>query len=229
MSMLLARGLAASVLLLPALASAEVFINELHYDNASTDVGEFVEVVATAGENLSLYSLYFYNGGTGALSTSTSPNPQSLVAGSSVTCGATVQMSVLAPNQIENGGPDGIALVGPDGVVQFLSYEGQFAGTAGPASGMTSLDIGVAETGSTLAGSSLQLGGNGTGYDTFSWNGSATETPGACNNAQTFGTPVDDPPTLDGSTPANGTMDVLVSSDIELEFSEPVTTTATLS
>ncbi|TQU90016.1 ribonuclease, partial [Xanthomonas perforans] len=45
-------------------ANAAVFINELHYDDAgaSGDSGEGVEVVATAGESLSGYRIYLYNG-----------------------------------------------------------------------------------------------------------------------------------------------------------------------
>ena len=45
-------------------ANAEVFINEFHYDDATSsgDVGEKIEVIATAGENLSTYRIYLYNG-----------------------------------------------------------------------------------------------------------------------------------------------------------------------
>ena len=43
-------------------ANAEVFINELHYDNAGADSGEAVEIVATAGESLSGYRVWLYNG-----------------------------------------------------------------------------------------------------------------------------------------------------------------------
>src|SRR5690606_28463615 len=78
------RALGVRGLLVPVVGSAEVFINELHYDNAGADVGEAVEVVATAGEDLSQYSLYFYNGSTGGLSTATSPNPQAIGAGATV-------------------------------------------------------------------------------------------------------------------------------------------------
>ena len=41
-------------------ASADVFINELHYDDATSsgDTGERIEVVATAGETLSAYRIY---------------------------------------------------------------------------------------------------------------------------------------------------------------------------
>ncbi|MBJ7515994.1 MAG: hypothetical protein JHC82_07090, partial [Stenotrophomonas sp.] len=51
--------LAAGCLLALAIspARAEVFINELHYDDSTPagDVGEAIEVVATAGEDLSGY------------------------------------------------------------------------------------------------------------------------------------------------------------------------------
>ena len=61
------RGLAALALcaaLSPLGARAEVFINEIHYDDstASGDTGERIEVMATAGESLSGYRIYLYNG-----------------------------------------------------------------------------------------------------------------------------------------------------------------------
>src|SRR5690606_37290805 len=191
----LGRALGVLGLLVPVVGSAEVFINELHYDNADADVGEAVEVVATAGEDLSQYSLYFYNGSTGGLSTATSPNPQAIGAGATVSCGADVRIAVVTPNQIENGAQDGIAPVAPRGaVVQFLSYEGTLVANAGPASGMGSTDIGVMESGGTPVGSSLQLAGNGTVPADFSWQEAAAATFGGCNTGQTFGTPVDNPP-----------------------------------
>lgn len=207
-------------------AAAEVFINELHYDDADADSGEAVEVVATAGEDLTAYGLYFYNGGTGGLSTATSPNPQTIGAGNTINCGADIKIAVVSPNQIENGANDGIALIGPGNtVVQFLSYEGTLTANAGPANGQTSTDIGVSEPGTTPEATSLQLGGNATTYSGFNWNSSATSTFGACNNGQTFGTPVDNPPQLTASTPANGASGVAVGSNIALTFSEAVTTT----
>ena len=216
------RGLAALALLLPLAAHGEVFVNEIHYDNDGADSNEFVEVVATAGEDLSQYALYFYNGNTGGLSTSTSPNPQSLAAGQSVTCGTAVRIAVLSPNQIENGGPDGIALVGPGAsLIQFLSYEGSFAANAGPASGSTSIDIGVSEPGTTPVGQSLQLSGSGASYPDFTWQAPATATPGTCNTGQSFGAAVDVAPTLAGSNPVDGG-ELVINASLSLTFSEPV-------
>jgi hypothetical protein len=70
---------------------------------------------------------------------------------------------------------------------QWLSYEGTFAATDGPASGLTSVSIGVEETGTTPIGQSLQLAGSGAGYSDFLWQAPADDTPGQLNNGQSLG------------------------------------------
>jgi len=40
----------------------QVFVNELHYDNAGTDAGEAIEVAGPAGTDLAGWSLVLYNG-----------------------------------------------------------------------------------------------------------------------------------------------------------------------
>lgn len=161
------------------------FINELHYDNDSSDTGEAVEIAGTAGLNLNGYTLVFYNGNGGAIYKSQ-------------------DLSGMLPDQdngygtlsfevsgIQNGAPDGLALVDPAGaVIQFLSYEGTFTAVEGPAAGMESTDIGVAEPGNTSAGYSLQLAGEGSFYEDFSWTGPITNTFGAVNTNQKFVQPV---------------------------------------
>jgi endonuclease I len=214
------RALGALALLVPTLASGDVFINEIHYDNTGTDVGEAIEVVATGGEDLSLYSIVLYNGNGGATyDTDTVPT------GANVNCGATVRIAVVAPGQIQNGNPDGIALVGPGGVLvpgQFLSYGGSFVATNGPANGLASTDIGVAEAGTSAVGLSLQLGGGpSSAYAGFQWNGSADDTFGACNNNQNFGTPVDNRPEVVSAAPTGPDL-APVDSVITLQFSESV-------
>ena len=60
-----------------------------------------------------------------------------------------------ATDGIQNGSPDGIALVRPDGTVaEFLSYEGGMTAVGGPANGMAAVDIGVFES-SAPVGQSL--------------------------------------------------------------------------
>ena len=109
-----------------------VFINEFHYDNEGTDTGEFVEVAGPAGTSLSGWSIVLYNGNGGA--------PYD-----------TIDLSGAIPDQdhgfgtlhfeatgLQNGSPDGLALVNPsNGVEQFLSYEGSLGAVGGPADGMT--------------------------------------------------------------------------------------------
>ena len=53
--------------LLSQSAMAQVFINEIHYDNTGTDTGEAIEVAGPAGTDLTGWSLVLYNGSTGAL------------------------------------------------------------------------------------------------------------------------------------------------------------------
>ncbi|HET9482843.1 MAG TPA: Ig-like domain-containing protein, partial [Xanthomonadales bacterium] len=205
-----------------------VFVNEIHYDDstASGDVGERIEVVATAGEDLTQYSVVLYNGSNPAAAAAY--DTDTLPAGSIVACGANVRIAVIqyATNGVQNGGNDAIALVGPGAaLVQFLGYEGAATASDGPAAGLTSVDIGVSETNSTAPGTSLQLGGSGTAYADFTWNGTATETFGACNNGQSFGAPVDDAPEVTTTTPADAATDVAADASISIGFSESVTTT----
>jgi len=89
------------------------------------------------------------------------------------------------PNNIENGPRDAIALVDDlDNVLYFISYEGVCAAADGYAIGMTSVDIGVSENGSTPEGESLQLIGTGSGYEYFDWTGPVAESPGSLNSGQ---------------------------------------------
>jgi len=166
-----------------------VFINEIHYDNTGTDAGEGVELAGLAGTDLSGWQLVPYNGSNGttysALTLSgTIPNQQAGYG------------TVLFPiTGLQNGAPDGIALVNTAGsVVQFLSYEGVFVATNGPAAGQTSTDIGVTEESSTPANFSLQLTGSGFNYSDFTWSGPIASTANVINIGQSFGgTTVPDP------------------------------------
>ena len=162
--------------------SQEVFINEIHYDNAGTDVGEAIEIAGPAGTDLSGWSIVLYNGSGGAAYDT--KNLSGTIPDSGNGFGFVVQ--TYPTNGIQNGSPDGIALVNNGTVVQFLSYEGSFTATDGPAIGLSSEDIGVSESSSALIGTSIQLTGNGKLYSDFTWAESATATFGAANNNQTF-------------------------------------------
>ncbi|HDR89697.1 MAG TPA: T9SS type A sorting domain-containing protein [Bacteroidetes bacterium] len=168
--------------------SQSVFINEIHYDNDGGDTDEGVEIAGPAGTDLTGWSLVGYNGNGEAVY-------------------STTNLSGTIPNQmngygtlwfaiagLQNGDPDGIALVDPtSNVVLFLSYEGAFTAADGPASGMESTDIGVQQASSTPIGLTLQLSGEGTDYTDFTWEGPVAETRGNVNLNQMLGTDEDPP------------------------------------
>jgi len=164
-----------------AVASAP-FLSEIHYDNAGTDTGEAIEVTAALGTDLTGWSVVLYNGASTSLApydTRVLSGPVDAPAGDP--SGDGVVVLEYAVNGIQNGSPDGLALVDPAGaVVEFLSYEGTFTAATGPAAGLTSTDIGVAETGSEPAGQSLQK------VDGV-WAGPATATFGQVNDTVGLG------------------------------------------
>lgn len=163
------------------LVNGHVWINELHYDNASADTNEGVEVAGTAGMDLSLYSLCTYDGTMGTL-------------------GSTIPLSGLIDDEgcgygavwvpiagLENG-PDGVALLeSGTNIVQFLSYEGTVVAVDGPAIELSSTDLGVSEAGTEVVGKSLQLTGSGTNYEAFAWAGPTNSASrGFLNSRQTI-------------------------------------------
>jgi cytoskeletal protein CcmA (bactofilin family) len=162
-------------------AQTTVFINEIHYDNDGADLDEGVEIAGPAGTDLTGWKLVFYNGSNGNVDkmvtlSSAIPDQQAGF--------GTVAVMVVG---IQNGAPDGVALIDNNGnVIQFLSYEGSFTAVGGEADGMTSTDIGVSESATTPVGFSLQLSGNGSKYEDFTWQPPQQNTFGAINTGQSF-------------------------------------------
>ncbi|MEZ0163237.1 ExeM/NucH family extracellular endonuclease [Kineococcus sp. LSe6-4] len=172
-------GAALTALGLPvasAAAPSAPFVSEIHYDNAGTDTGEFVEVQLPAGTSSAGLSIVLYNGngggvyGTDALPAVTAPADAPAVA-----------VVDYPANGLQNGSPDALALVRGAEVLEFLSYEGTFTAADGPAAGRTSTDIGVSETGSEPAGQSLQRTYDAAA-DALVWSGPAPATRGVVNS-----------------------------------------------
>ena len=163
------------------------FINEFHYDNAGGDVGEFVEFVLAPGEMISNFTLELYNGSNGSVY-----NTISEFTAGAVEQGYQFFSANLPSNGLQNGAPDGFALIDggavavSGGVTQFLSYEGTLTATEGTAAGLTSIDVGVSEGGGTEVGQSLQLQGTGVDYADFTWDGPLASTNGVVNAGQAF-------------------------------------------
>ncbi len=108
----------------------------------------------------------------------TSYNTRTLTASIPALCdGRGVVVLDYPTNGIQNGSPDGFALIDALGhVVEFLSYEGSFVAAGGPADGLTSIDIGVSESPSPV-GQSLRRDDEGL------WSGPAANTFGFCNSS----------------------------------------------
>ena len=210
-----------SIALMVATASIaqSVFINEIHYDNAGGDVNEGFEIAGPAGTDMSGWTVVLYNGSNS--STYNTISLSGVIADQSN--GFGTQWYGLPSNGMQNGAPDGLALVESDGttVAQFLNYEGSTITAAnGPASGMTSTNIGVSETNSTPVGESLQLIGSGTEYSDFTWNAPAAASNGDINVGQTFIVPGPPPPT-------GPTLDyTFCSEEMPLEFNPPIVASA---
>jgi DNA/RNA endonuclease G (NUC1) len=149
---------------------SDFHINEIHYDNSGVDVAEFIEIEGPAGTPLAGFVFMLYDGESGA------PYEATGFSGTlAAICGARgVAPLVFRSEGIQNGAPDGVALLDPTGqVVDFISYEGVFTATSGPAAGFTSRDIGVAQT-EAPPGTSLMR-------DSFNRWYAGASTPGDCN------------------------------------------------
>lgn len=196
-----ALGISLAFLFSP-LSRADVFINEFHYDNNGTDTNEKVEVIAPSGTSLAGWKIVLYNGGDGR-----QYSTLNLSGTTTNQCGGHGTAVVTAPaaTGIQNGGPDGLALVNAsNAVVQFLSYEGTFSAIDGPASGMSSTAISQSESSTSPTGQSLQLAGTGTSYSQFSWQPSRASSFGACNTGQTLSGGGGSPATLSNGVPLTG-------------------------
>lgn len=162
-------AVAAAAGVVPALAETTApAISEIHYDNAGTDTGEALEIEAPEGFDLSGWQIVLYNGSNGA-----AYNTRAL---SGTVPAASVVVATYPTDGLQNGSPDGVALVRPDGsVAEFLTYEGVFTAVGGPANGIAGTDIGVAEGSATPVGTSLQKVDG-------AWQPSAPHTFGARNS-----------------------------------------------
>lgn len=174
----------------------DVFVNEFHYDNASNDSGEFVEIAVGPGFTgaLSDVSLVFYNGNGGVAYPVNVTYPLSSFTVGATTASGHRLFHMMFSDFIQNGAPDGFAVVNTATaqVLQFLSYEGSFTATNGPAMGMISTNIGFTQGGSDPVGlAAIGLFGSGGSASDFTWKKftGIAHSPGQPNDSQTFTVP----------------------------------------
>ena len=204
---------------LPTLAQAAPpttpYISEIHYDNTGADTGEFVEVTFPAGSSATGWTVELYNGSGGARYDSDLlvPNANGVAV---VTYAGTLQ----------NGSPDGIALIDPTGAVaEFLSYEGVMTGSSHAALGRTSTDIGVSEAGTEAIGMTLSRRYN-TETQALQWLGSEPSTHGEPNSTYTPEPPP--PPSNPCAVPATHEISQVQGSGSATTVTESVTVRGTV-
>jgi Lamin Tail Domain/Thrombospondin type 3 repeat len=176
-------------------------INEVDYDQPGTDTTEFVEILNTSGTPRNLFgqSLVLVNGATDTPYLTVDLGPAGtlssgqylVVRNSAVTVpgGVLTIDFAMASTNVQNGAPDGAALVDTttNTLVDALSYEGSITMASIPGLGTVSLVEGTALSPSTadsdtIAGSLCRLpNGSDTNDAATDWAFSGTPTPGAAN------------------------------------------------
>lgn len=187
----------------PILADAppRLVINEVDYDQVGTDTAEFVEVLnkGTNTINLSHYALAFINGANNLeylrvnLNGVLSGGQYLVVASTNLTgiaAGAHVLYFPAGENNVQNGAPDGLALINTGALTIYdaFCYEGpmpaaninDFSGTRSLVEG-TALSASIADS-NTIDGSLARLP-DGADHDNAAadWNFTTTPTPGGPN------------------------------------------------
>jgi endonuclease/exonuclease/phosphatase family metal-dependent hydrolase len=167
----------------------DVFVNEFHYDNDGTDAGEFIEIAVAPGftGQLADIDVVLYNGDGGGVSAT--HGLDTFAAGATTASGHRLYHKWISG--IQNGAPDGIAIINTAAsqVLHFISYEGAFTATNGPASGLISTDIGVSQGTNEIVGqAALGLTGMGGNAEDFTWTKftGIAHSPGQANAGQAF-------------------------------------------
>jgi hypothetical protein len=177
-------------------------LNEVDYDNVGTDDAEFVEILNPSSQaaNLAGLELVLVNGANNqqydsvdlSPADSLGPGEYLVIAGASVTVPASAKTidPVWTVDQIQNGSPDGMAIVDPvtQTVIDALSYEGsitmaQITGFTSPVSLVegTPLPASVADSNTVTRSLCRSPNGQDTNDAASDWTICSTLTPGAAN------------------------------------------------
>jgi hypothetical protein len=179
-----------------------LIINEVDYDQPGTDNAEFVELY-NAGRSpvdLSTVALVFVNGSNNQqysrinLSGTLAPGAYAVVASSGVMVPTGVARFPIGNEALQNGAPDGVALIDTAAgtLLDALSYEGairaaQITGIPGTVNLVEGTVLPAAVADSNAAPGSLSRAPNGVDTDDAAndWRFVSMPTPGAANAAPT--------------------------------------------
>ncbi len=179
-------------------STSTLVINEIDYDQVGTDNGEFVEVfnAGSAPVDLADVAVVLVNGSDNReyqrvrLSGTLAPGGYAVVANAGVMLPAGVARFALPDNTIQNGAPDGVALlrISTGRLIDALSYEGPitagiFTGVTGTLSLVEGTVLPAATADSNTAPGSLARGPDGRDTDNaaMDWRFASMPTPGAAN------------------------------------------------
>jgi len=176
---------------------SDVFLNEFHYDNISTDTNEFIEIMVGPGFEgpLSDINIVLYNGDSATSAVVYNTLNLATAFTPSTNFESYRFFTVTLPtNGLQNGPRDGFAIVNQatSQVLQLLSYGGTFTAGSGPAAGMTSSPIPISQSNATTAANSA-IGLTGTGsskQDFTTWAASSGSNTKGLPNAGQILTPV---------------------------------------
>jgi hypothetical protein len=184
------------------IGTSHLVINEVDYDNIGTDTAEFVEIYNPSGSDadLSGLALILVNGSNNTSYATVDLSSASVlpahgylvVAGPNVTpaSGALKLDPGWTQDEVQNGAPDGMALVDTAGltVIDALSYEGAMTmanlpNFSGPVSLVEGTALAATVADSTSADGSLCRKPDGVDTDNANadWQFCATKSPGAAN------------------------------------------------
>ena len=203
-----------------------VVINEIDYDQDSTDINEYIEIknIGTSSVDLADYSLEMINGnGDGASIYATIDLPATTLAAGDyyVVCAnaATVANCDLdvSPdtNLIQNGSPDAVALRRGTALLDTVSYEGNTGAPYTEDSG-----VGLVDDPNVVGSISRCPDGVDTNVNNidFVFTGITPGTENIC-------TPPELAPAVSSTYPPNGSTSASKTDDIVITFNEPVTVT----
>jgi len=175
-------------------------LNEVDYDNVGTDTAEYVEILNAGPTPIDLtgYQLVLVNGSGNAVYKTYELGPGTLAAGqylvlgsqsalASVPAGVATISFGTGSDYVQNGAPDGLAIINTNTLVDALSYEGAMTmvtisglGTVSLVEG-TMLPVSVADS-STVPGALCRLpNGSDQNNASVDWKLCSTLTPGRAN------------------------------------------------